>query len=105
MGVSPEDCIGIIGIKENDIFNEGDIIVQPNPFGNNLLISVNTKKKANIKITLIDMLGKTLKSFEEIPNALGETKVYYEGADLNSGVYFVKIQINESFTTRKVIKH
>ncbi|MBS1652662.1 MAG: T9SS type A sorting domain-containing protein [Bacteroidetes bacterium] len=101
--VSPESCTGIIGIKEF-VNNDNDIIVQPNPFGDNLLISVNIKKKANLKISVYDMLGKTVKKFEEIPNALGETKLYYEGADLNIGVYFVKIQINESFITRKVIK-
>ena len=103
LAISPEDCTGLIGIKEY-IADESDIIVQPNPFGDNLLISINTKKKANIKISIIDILGKTLKTFEEIPNTLGETKVFYDGTELSAGVYVVKIQINESFTTRKIIK-
>lgn len=101
--VSQENCIPVIGIAENHI-DAKDIIVQPNPFNDNLLISITTKNKSYVKLSIVDVLGKTVKTLEDQTNVVGEYKVEYSGNELVSGVYFVKIQVDNGFTIRKVIK-
>ncbi len=101
--VSQENCIPVIGIAENQI-NPNDIIVQPNPFNDNLLISITTKNRSAVKLSIIDVLGKTVKTFEDKPNVIGEYKIEYNGNELVSGVYFIKIEINNEFITKKIIK-
>lgn len=103
LAVLPENCTGTIGFKENTI-NPNDIIAQPNPFNDNLLISIKTKSKANIKITIVDVLGKTVKDFNTVPNVIGEFNTEYNGQELTSGVYFLKILINNELVTKKIIK-
>ncbi|MBS1651353.1 MAG: T9SS type A sorting domain-containing protein [Bacteroidetes bacterium] len=103
LAVLPENCSGTIGVKENYITNN-DVVVMPNPFTNNLLISLDIKQASNINISITDVLGKTVKQFEPLKNVVGIIENDYNGNELNSGVYFIKIQINNDFVTKKIIK-
>ncbi|MBS1651344.1 MAG: T9SS type A sorting domain-containing protein [Bacteroidetes bacterium] len=104
LSIAPDNkCGGVIGIKENTL-NQNNIKVQPNPFADNLLISLNTKNKSSVKISVYDMLGKQVKVFEEANNIIGDYKIEYKGNELNSGVYFIKIQINNDCAIEKIIK-
>jgi len=104
LALAPDNaCTSTIGIKKNVIDNN-DIIVQPNPFNDNLLISINTKTRSVVKLSIFDVLGKTVKTFEENPNVIGEYKIEYNGNELVSGVYFITIQINNEFVIKKIIK-
>ncbi|MFY7885274.1 MAG: T9SS type A sorting domain-containing protein, partial [Dolichospermum sp.] len=101
--INTENCTGAIGIKENG-FDSDNVTVQPNPFGDDLIIKIKTDVKSNINIKINDLLGKTIKTFENLQGAIGETSVSYDGKELPSGVYFMSIQINNSLVVKKVIK-
>lgn len=67
--------------------------IYPNPTSDNFTIE---SAKPIQKITIMNALGKTVKTFISSQN--------YNIEDLNSGVYFVKIDIVNASTTIKLIK-
>jgi hypothetical protein len=81
-----------LGINENE--NE-DIIIYPNPINDYLFI--NPKDNFIITIEIIDLTGRTVFKKHKNFNQLNLSR-------LNSGVYFIKIEIENGTLTKKIIK-
>jgi hypothetical protein len=88
----------VTGIKKQAINNV--FTISPNP--TNALLNINSGKAINgdVKIEVIDALGKTLisedyKDFNQSTINVGS---------LSSGIYFVKISSDDNATTKKFIK-
>lgn len=89
---------GVTGIKKQAINNV--FTISPNP--TNALLTINSGKviNGNVKIEVIDALGKVLIS--EDYKELNQTSINV--SDLSSGIYFVKISSGDTATTKKFIK-
>ncbi len=85
---NPTTYIGNPTLKNNDI------VFYPNPTSNQLRIE--TKQEID-EINIIDMTGKTIKTFKAGTYALNV-------ADLSSGIYFIKLTGEEYTITKKFIK-
>ncbi|MBK6985968.1 MAG: T9SS type A sorting domain-containing protein [Bacteroidetes bacterium] len=88
----------VTGIKKQAINNV--FTISPNP--TNALLNINSGKaiNGNVKIEVIDALGKTLisedyKDFNQSTINVGS---------LSSGIYFVKISSGDNAITKKFIK-
>ncbi len=80
-------------------FTKETIVIYPNPANNQLNIRIpNALETQSIKI--IDMLGKTLLT----KNRSIENHTILDITNLNTGVYFIEISINETRVVRKIIK-
>ena len=80
------------GIEDYEIEN---VNVYPNPFENQINISVETKSN----VTIMDITGRTV--YNVTINA-GSTTI--DADYLNSGIYFITINSSGNTITRKVIK-
>jgi hypothetical protein len=88
----------ITGMKEKHLQTE--FTISPNP--TNALLNINSGKVINgdVKIEVIDALGKVLIS-EDYKDFNQST---IDVSPLSSGIYFLKISSGENVTTKKIIK-
>jgi subtilisin-like proprotein convertase family protein len=100
----PGTCI--VGINDTEL-SESNLMVSPNPFSDQIIISFTLKNATKVKLDIVDVLGNSIKSIN--------SKFYNEGQNdlvidfsnefLKPGVYFVRLQtLNENTITRKIIK-
>lgn len=95
------NSVGLDGINENSI---SDNKIFPNPFISNTTIYLNNSNQKSYKISITDITGKEIISFKN-----PESKIIWNGKDnygneLNSGIYFVKIQSRNEVKVLKTIK-
>jgi hypothetical protein len=61
------------------------------------------KKAGDLKISLIDMTGRDVYTFEEAYHAAGNKDFNFNLPDLNRGMYFVQIKTNDLSLSKKVL--
>jgi len=81
------------------------IEVSPNPFYESPTISFNLEKTENVSISIIDITGREVKNISTKNIHTGKNKIRIDLSELNSGIYFCKIKLNEHFQTVKMIKN
>jgi hypothetical protein len=75
----------------------------PNPFNAETIISYAVKAQGNVSLKLYDIEGKELASlFSGFQNA-GNYNIKYNAANLPSGVYFYKLDVNGFSETRRMV--
>ena len=88
----------------NDV-EEGKIMdIFPNPATNSLNVRISLAESSNINLALYDGLGRTINTY--IDNQLlneGENALTFNTANLQPGIYFLKLLANDAETIRKVI--
>lgn len=78
---------------------EIDLQVFPNPSNEFLAVQLNGISTDNLRIELMDMYGKILKS-EMIYQ--GSTIAYFDTRTLYSGIYFVRLKKNKDYLIKKI---
>ena len=94
----------VTGISKDQSVLENRIILFPNPAKQNAYIQYELTQSANVQIELYDILGNKVKMISE--NTLEEKDKHTHTINtdhLSSGIYFVKLSINNSNTTIKLI--
>ena len=97
---------GIIGITElrgdNNDF-PGLSTNYPNPFNPETKISFRVEKETNVNIVIYDILGKTVATLVDKKYSKGIHSVSWNASNLNSGVYFYRLQTDYASETRKIV--
>jgi type IX secretion system substrate protein len=93
-----EDGMDFLGSKD-DI----RVIVYPNPVVNNATIAVVGAIETELKVTLFSKDGEQMKVLYDGINRNERLEVELNTAELNSNVYIVKVSVNDSIITRKII--
>ena len=75
------------------------VVASPNPATDALSISFNTTENATTKVAIMNMLGQEVLSAK--PNTVNTEM---NMSDLQSGTYFVKINIDNNIEIFKIIK-
>ena len=86
-----------LSVKE---LNNGEFAVYPNPAVNELTIA-NTNALAINTVNVLDITGKTVKTFNFNGSKVSQTVSI---ADLNTGVYFVQVNATEGTSVLRVAK-
>ena len=86
------------GIKENKTDNS--FTLYPNPTRDILTIQINQTTRSNVKIEIIDVVGKIILS----QDYKDFSKVAFDVSALSSGIYFAKINSDKKPSTIKFIK-
>ncbi len=104
------DKLNIVGGNKTAIASEksfkGQLLQNsPNPFSNQTTIRYNLKQEATINLSLYSIRGEKVKNLQKTQNkASGNYEVKINGNDLQPGVYFYKLNINNKTSkTRKLI--
>jgi hypothetical protein len=88
------------------VLNTGitDAAVYPNPFNDNLNLSINLTKSEHVMVVLSDILGRTITINDEGNLASGEHNFVYNASALASGIYLMTIKTEDGQLTRKIVK-
>ena len=78
-----------------------NVSISPNPFNSTAIINYYLPSDALIQIKLYDVLGRLQKNLVNQYQTIGQHQVHLSG--LASGVYFVRIQSDNYFVTKKAI--
>ncbi|MFA8449985.1 MAG: fibronectin type III domain-containing protein [Bacteroidales bacterium] len=93
---APDGIEDIFGTKSN-------VNVYPVPAKDNIKIQVTPSENSQAKINLINLVGKTISSKIENFNANEQKTIQIPVSNINSGVYFLKIETRNGSRVQKVI--
>jgi len=78
--------------------------VAPNPVSDNSTVSVAVQKTQDVRVGIYNVLGQRVARLHDGPMAANNPMTFTMGADLQSGVYFLRVD-GESFSeTRKFVR-
>ncbi len=75
----------------------------PNPFNPETSIKFDISKSGFISLKVFDITGKEMKNLFEGVKEAGSYQLKFDGANLNSGVYFYKLMTNGSTITKSMV--
>lgn len=81
----------------NELINDSDITISPNPFNTKTNISFSQEQK-NSTVKITDVLGKEIK----IINFTGK-ELIIEKEEMQSGIYFINIKTDRGIVSKKLI--
>lgn len=106
---------GITGIETNDVTEPRQpsslITCFPNPFTRSTTIRYSIKTgNEGTQVNIYDAAGKLVKSLDQVSSIQNqESAVFWDGTDISNrqlpgGVYFVKLETENSTVTEKIVK-
>ena len=96
------ECQPIMAVGIEDIPFIRDFSVHPNPFQASARITYNLDEIADVRIELIDALGKQIQVIAQGEQSPGKHQYQLEGS-LPSGIYFVSLEVNGRRLTRRIV--
>ncbi len=75
----------------------------PNPFNPTTTIQYTLPHKANVKLTVYNILGQKVTTLVNTEQSAGEYSVKWDGALAASGMYFYKLNTGETSISKKMI--
>jgi subtilisin-like proprotein convertase family protein len=75
----------------------------PNPFSENTTFSFDLDTPGSVKISVLDMLGRSLKTVTERDFEAGSHSVRWNAGSLPGGQYFYKVQTNENVAVKPML--
>lgn len=93
-----------ISANENEI-SESFRLEQnyPNPFNNQTIIDFEIKENRNISIEIFDIAGRKVEELAKGYYKTGKYSIKYNTENLNSGVYFYRIQAGEFVMVKRMV--
>jgi hypothetical protein len=89
----------VAGIKENKL--NAAVNLFPNPASDKLVVSITNSKAVKGQIEIYDVIGKKIKSFNEVDFT---SNITIDIADLNKGAYLIKVNTSEGIITKNFLK-
>jgi hypothetical protein len=85
-------------------FDENPLLdIYPNPFSSSTTISFSLLQDGNATITLYDLAGRKIETVLDENVEAGSHKVQLTRGQWSGGIYFLKMKLNESIVTTKII--
>jgi hypothetical protein len=75
----------------------------PNPFNTSTRISFSLNKGSNVLIKVFDILGSEIKTLVNEFKPMGTYSLDFDGGNMNSGIYFLRMQTENFTDTKKII--
>ena len=75
----------------------------PNPFNPSTTIAYSLPLASNVKLSVFNAIGQQVKIVENAYKNAGNYKITFNADDLNSGIYFYKIEAGQFSQIRKMI--
>ncbi len=103
----PGDCLGpcTLRLASPQDASEGELAVYPNPFFVGTNVDFEVFETANVFVGLYDLNGRLVQTlFDGVAEEMTSYKVQCNGANLSSGVYFIKMTAGDYAKYEKLIK-
>ncbi len=107
--LSPESCTDLLtkrhtSFQQTEHSDNETAAVSPNPFRYETKISYSLLNKSKVKIGLYDILGRPIKSLYSGVKEKGNHNLLIDGHNLERGIYFCIIEIDEERINHKILK-
>jgi hypothetical protein len=92
------------GIAGNE--NAFSMNAYPNPFSNAIHVSYSLQEKSNVKISLVDVLGREIVLGDEREEIAGKHEVEFDlsGKELAKGIYFLEVNVDGEKMVVKIVR-
>ncbi|MCC7159174.1 MAG: T9SS type A sorting domain-containing protein [Ignavibacteria bacterium] len=74
----------------------------PNPFNPSTLLSYNLKTDANVKLTVFNLVGQSVRILIDGYQTAGEYEVQFDANELPAGVYLYKLQVGDYSSVKRM---
>lgn len=81
--------------------NIADLKIYPNPVVGEATVTFTNPEGAEVTAEVMDLTGKVVKTVDLGYHSVGEQSIRLNATDLESGIYFIKLNAGEFTTTRK----
>lgn len=101
-----ETTVGLaygITVDIDETISANDISIHPNPISNNANIEFSLVDNSDVNISVFDILGKNVMNIYSGEMSSGLQSIRMNSNELNNGVYFIRIQMNNEIITKKVM--
>ena len=109
-GLAPEAIAALPGIVTSVVGQESSIPTQhrllpnvPNPFNPSTLITYDLAHLDDVRLTVVDLLGRTIAVLDEGKRAAGKHSLQWDASSGASGVYVLQLQTSEGRAVRKMV--
>ncbi|MCW3102145.1 MAG: hypothetical protein JWO09_585 [Bacteroidetes bacterium] len=92
-----------VGVHENELA-DNMLNVYPNPFSNNMTVAYYLPEGGKLKIELLNLVGERIQLITEGEKSYGEYENVISTETLASGIYLVKMSLNDHVAYKKVVK-
>ncbi len=90
-------------VAENDVPYELDLGVFPNPFKSSTSISFEAKEGMQADVSVYNVQGRHVANIFSGNTTSGENRISWNAENIESGVYLVRIQVDDKILTKKAI--
>jgi hypothetical protein len=100
------DTTYIVGVSEEGSIMPKKITLYqnyPNPFNPSTTITFDLPKQSNVKLNIFDVLGRKVITLVNETKAAGSYHIKFDASGLTSGIYYYRLNINASRTTKKMV--
>lgn len=91
------------GVEEAAALDANTISLFPNPTANNVTLNYTLAQSGDLNINVTDMTGRNVISVKRPSQLKGEASVNLQTANLSAGIYFVSLEINGEYLTKKLV--
>jgi hypothetical protein len=85
-----------------DIITHTEVKVYPNPFSNYTNIAITTEEVSYIGVKMYNILGELVYVSDEGMMGTGDHLIRISGENLQAGIYFVHLMVNDQVYTERV---
>ncbi len=108
MGVLDIDMAdyGELGVSINDVDMASQNTVSqnyPNPFSSTSTVEVELAENANLSMEVVNLVGQTVQRVDKGSVKAGTHTMQINAANLETGVYFYNVNINDETVTKKMV--
>ena len=97
-----ETSISVVTSANEVVKTEDLVTIYPNPTKDVSLITFSLDGNTNVKMEVVNVLGEVVFSKNAGIMSEGAQKLYFDGSNLTSGIYFVNLRMGDKFITKKV---
>jgi hypothetical protein len=97
--VNKPNCLQAISVGVTETLKQNDFALYPNPARSVITLQSTIEGPVKIDYEIVDVLGKTVIQSQNYNNSFTVSI-----SDLNTGIYFIRLKINNSLVVKKFVK-
>lgn len=93
-----EQLLDLKGNPDKFVLNQN----YPNPFNPSTILSYDLKTNANVKLTVFNLVGQSVRVLVDGYQNAGYYEVSFDATDLPAGIYLYKLQVGDYSSVKRM---
>ena len=106
IGITSSSLAATTGVQESPGGVPTEFILSqnyPNPFNPSTVISYTLPAMSNIRLSVVDVLGREVAVLAEGVQSVGQHSAQWDARNVSSGMYFYRLEAGQFISTRKML--